>query len=69
MDQVDAGDILKQATVTAEDNETALSLNLKCYEHALLTFPKLVDELSTGKYQRIPQDLSLRSYLPSTKRL
>ena len=36
---IDAGDILKQAVVTIDKEETTLSLNLKCYEAAIKCYP------------------------------
>lgn len=60
--QLDAGDVLKQAAVEISEDETALSLNLKCYELAIETFSALVDELAQGSYRPISQDLMQRSY-------
>lgn len=37
---VDAGDILKQEIIDIADNETALTLNGKCYEAAIYAFPR-----------------------------
>ncbi len=59
---VDAGDILQQVTVPITEDETTLSLNLKCYEAALQSFPDLVQSLAKHSYQRQPQDLSQRTY-------
>ncbi len=59
---VDAGDILQQVMVPITEDETALSLNLKCYEAALQSFPDLVQFLAKHSYQCQPQDLSQRSY-------
>ncbi len=59
---VDAGDILQQVMVPITEDETALSLNLKCYEAALQSFPELVKSLANHSYQRQPQDLRQRTY-------
>jgi amino acid adenylation domain-containing protein/non-ribosomal peptide synthase protein (TIGR01720 family) len=59
---IDAGDILKQGIVQVSQDETALSLNLKCYNSAIQTFSELVDELAQKTYTRVAQDLTLRSY-------
>ncbi len=62
IETVDAGDILQQVMVPITEDETALSLNLKCYEAALQSFPDLVKSLAKHSYQCQPQDLSQRSY-------
>jgi amino acid adenylation domain-containing protein len=60
--KVDAGDILKQPHFSIDKNDTALTLNLKCYEHAAYAFSELVDELATQSETSFPQDLYLRRY-------
>ncbi|WP_133127062.1 amino acid adenylation domain-containing protein [Legionella nagasakiensis] len=59
---VDAGSILKQPSFPIEDEDTALTLNLKCYEHAVSSFRELVDELAASTIVLTPQNLSARSY-------
>ena len=44
-------------------------MNLKCYEHALNAFKELVDEFTEHTYRCIPQDLSLRTYYGTNKKL
>ncbi len=61
-EQVDAGDILKQELVMIEPGETALSLNLKCYQAAIKAFSELLLELGDKQYLRVPQDLTRRTY-------
>ncbi len=61
-DKVDAGSILKQPSFLIEDEDTALSLNLKCYEHAVSSFYELVNELATNTVSPTQQDLTQRSY-------
>ncbi|KTC87247.1 amino acid adenylation domain-containing protein [Legionella drozanskii] len=61
-EQVDAGEILKQPRFSINEDETALSLNLKCYEHAVKAFNELIDELSSNTTALLKQDLSTRSY-------
>ncbi|HMP43416.1 MAG TPA: formyltransferase family protein, partial [Roseiflexaceae bacterium] len=68
-DMVDAGDILQQELFAIEPDETALSLNLKCYDAAVRCFATLLAELETGSEIRRPQDLSRRSYFARTRRL
>ncbi|MCB8942381.1 MAG: amino acid adenylation domain-containing protein [Ardenticatenaceae bacterium] len=59
---VDAGDILQQVAVPIAPDETALTLNAKCYEAALGSFALLVRQLTEGTAVRQPQDLSERTY-------
>ena len=61
-DLVDSGDILKQTMFLIDPHETALSLSLKCYEHALTTFSALVENIGKRQISRIPQNLSQRIY-------
>lgn len=65
---VDAGEILKQAVFPIEGDETALSLNLKCYQYALDSFKQLVKELKDATYVSIAQDLNERSYYGLNKK-
>ena len=67
-EQVDAGKILKQRQVEMAEDETALSLNLKCYEAGIRSFAELVDELASGTSRPQQQDLRQRSYYPQFKR-
>jgi amino acid adenylation domain-containing protein len=59
---IDAGKILKQPSFPIDDFDTALSLNLKCYEHALHSFRELIDELATNTVSPVEQNLCSRSY-------
>ena len=59
---VDEGDILEQRLFPIADDDTAFSLNSKCYAAAVDSFPSLVVQLTSGDVQRSPQDLSARSY-------
>lgn len=61
-DVVDSGDILEQAAVSVEPDETALSLNLKCYQAALEAFKTLVAKLASQSYSRTPQAIRERTY-------
>jgi len=60
--KVDAGDILKQKAIKIAENETALTLNAKCYENAIGAFRELIYELAVGQVKRIQQDLNERSF-------
>ncbi|MBS0186129.1 MAG: AMP-binding protein, partial [Proteobacteria bacterium] len=58
----DRGSIIKQVIFPIDIDETALSLNLKCYTHALESFKELIKELSVGSIIEKKQDLSHRTY-------
>jgi len=68
-DVVDSGDILEQTVVTVEPDETALSLNLKCYQAALEAFKILVAKLSSQTYIRTQQAISERTYFGHGKKV
>ena len=67
-DEVDGGAILIQRTIEVDDDETAASLNLKCYDHAAESFRKLVESLQSGLLVPIKQEGKSRSYFPRWKR-
>ncbi len=58
---IDEGDILAQSMFDIAADDTAFSLNSKCYAAAMDSFPSVVTQLDQG-LQRQPQDLSQRSY-------
>lgn len=60
--EVDTGDIIKQIFFPIDDYDSALSLNLKCYEAAIKSFGSLLDELASKKENRLQQNLKFRSY-------
>lgn len=59
---IDEGDIVKQHLFDMAPNETALTLNTRCYEAAMDSFSELLLDLRGPGPHRQPQDLSLRSY-------
>ncbi len=61
-------DILKQAKIKIEAQETASSLILKCSQHAVTAFAELADELAGKSYQRIQQNISQRRYYSCNKK-
>ena len=65
---VDEGDILKQAMFDVADDETSLSINIKCFENALQSFGELINELQTASLSPVKQDLSQRQYFGKFKR-
>ncbi len=63
---VDAGDILKQVTIELAEDETAFTLNGKCYEAAVNSFTELIDEIEKQEISPRKQDLAERSYFLAT---
>ena len=59
---LDEGDIVEQRLFDISRDETAFSLNSRCYAVGLESFGSLVDQLESGAPKRTPQDLSSRSY-------
>lgn len=67
-DVADAGDVLKQRVVAVDPQDSAFSLNGKCYEAAIAAFTELIDELAEGRERRTPQDLARRTYFGRSSR-
>ena len=65
---VDAGNILKQISVEINSDETAFTLNGKCYEAAICSFAELIDELSSGQAKVSKPNLDERTYFGRYKR-
>lgn len=69
-EHIDQGDIVNQRIVPIQNNETALTLNLRCYEEAIHGFNELITGIETNSliYQKqlIEQGSSfgIRSVLP-----
>ena len=68
INEVDKGDILKQVFFDVTENETALSLNIKCFEQAFTTFADLISELESGTNKPIKQNFYKRTYFGKYKR-
>ncbi len=67
-ERVDAGDIVKQSPFAIADNETAFTLNVKCYDAAITSFTELIDELSSGCVSARQQNLNERTFFAQNKR-
>ncbi|MGR3627919.1 MAG: AMP-binding protein, partial [Sulfitobacter sp.] len=65
---VDTGDLLAQREVEIAPDETAFSLNSKCYAAGMESFGAVLAQLESGKLQSTAQDLSQRSYFAKDKR-
>ena len=59
---VDEGDIVAQATIPIDKNETALSLNLKCSESVLTLFKEVVSKIEVGTLTAHKQDIKKKTY-------
>jgi amino acid adenylation domain-containing protein len=68
VEQVDGGHCLKQRSVAVAPDETAFTLNAKCYEAAIEAFKELVEELAEGRETPRPQDPSGRTYFALHRR-
>ncbi|HEY0792246.1 MAG TPA: amino acid adenylation domain-containing protein [Chthoniobacterales bacterium] len=67
--QVDAGDLLVQRKVVIVPGETAVTLNVKCYEAAVASFHELVTGLSsTGHLLPRPQNAGQRTFYGRCKK-
>src|SRR3990167_5293106 len=60
--EIDAGDIALQSAIPIEDNETAISLNLKCSERLLTLFQEVVNKINDGTLSTFKQNMSNRTY-------
>lgn len=65
---VDAGHIAVQHPVVIDANETALTLNLKCYQAAREGFNELLSHLGQCSLTVRPQDLTHRSFYAKHRR-
>ena len=60
--KIDAGNIVKQNKVSILEEDTAFTLNLRCYEEAIKSFAELILDIESNKITFIKQDLQNRSY-------
>ncbi|GGL56373.1 MupA/Atu3671 family FMN-dependent luciferase-like monooxygenase [Wenxinia marina] len=58
---IDEGDILVSREIAVAPDETALTLNMKCFAAALESFPQVMEALASGDLPRTAQDLSQRT--------
>ncbi len=59
---IDEGDILAQTRFDIAPDDTAFSLNSKCYGAAMDSFGEVIAQLESGTPERHKQDLNQRSY-------
>jgi natural product biosynthesis luciferase-like monooxygenase protein len=67
-ERVDEGDILEQVRFPIAAEETALTLNAKCYQAALASFDDLLEALTNGRIHPRRQDLARRRYYAKDRR-
>lgn len=60
-DEVDAGEIVMRQPITIDDDETALTLNAKCFAAAIESFGPLVEAIETDSLSYEAQDFSART--------
>ena len=65
---VDEGDILAQRLFDLRDDDTALTLNARCFARGAESFADVVAQLEGAGPARVPQDLTRRSYVGRDKR-
>ena len=65
---VDEGDILSQTLFDLRPDDTALTLNARCFARGAESFAEVVAQLEGAGPQRTAQDLSQRSYVGKDKR-
>ena len=65
---VDEGDVVDQRMFDVAADETALTLNTKCYEAGIAGFSEIVRQLGEGGLQPQPQDLSKRQLFARDQR-
>lgn len=66
--EVDAGDILEEERFAIADDETALSLNMKCFEAGAASFERLIGALARGEGHPRHQVLARRTLYARHKR-
>lgn len=60
--KIDAGDVLKQDKVQIFENDTVFTLNLRCYEQAIISFTALLKDIEEENLSLIKQNFQDRSY-------
>lgn len=60
--EIDAGSIIHQKRVPIFNDDTSLTLNLRCFEEAINGFEHVIKAIETSTVQRQTQDMTQRSY-------
>lgn len=66
--RVDEGEIYAQRMVEIGSDETALTLNTRCFEAGIATFEEMLFAIEAGTLTPRPQDLSQRTYYARDRR-
>lgn len=61
-DGIDEGDIYLQRSIDVDEDETALTLNAKCFEAGIASFADLIDQIQAGTTQPLVQTPDKRTY-------
>ena len=61
-EMINGGELLKQVEIPIAEDETVLSLNIKCLEQGIISFAELIDELAEHSYEPVPQDITNRTF-------
>jgi len=67
-EELDKGDILVSMPLSISDNETALSLNTKCFNAGIQGFEILINQIESNKLQATRQNLERFQYYAKCKR-
>jgi natural product biosynthesis luciferase-like monooxygenase protein len=67
-ERIDGGDILVQRVIDVAPDETAFSLNAKCFQAGMESFPDVIDGLANGTLRSRTQDRSRRTYFGRYRR-
>ena len=67
-ERVDAGAIYCTRPIEISDDDSALTLNTKCFEAGIASFAELVGQIQSDSIRAEPQDLSNRSYYAKNAR-
>src|SRR5690606_4132092 len=66
--KIDAGDIISQVEFSIDDNETALTLNQKCFDAGITSFKALVSDIVNNSLNRKVQAPAEGKYFSKYKR-
>ncbi len=64
VDEIDAGDVVASQLIPVLPNDTALSINTRCFEAALKSFEELVQAILNNQLSPVSQNLANRTYFP-----
>ncbi|CEK09599.1 formyltransferase family protein [Legionella hackeliae] len=65
-DGIDEGDIVYQSTFQLSKNETALTLNLRCFDEATNGFVDIIEKIQSSSLIKKKQNTEIRSYFGLT---